>query len=221
VTILDRQKKYAELFRIRLGDQSGGQPRSLDGQIRITSPSKEVIEAFVATYGGRGRRWSDRNQFQVYLDQVRLPIMLLPGTPITQHYEQWGGSSCIVRCDGRTQQGGEPCACDPYARLCKPVTRLTVACPEVPIVGTGILTTRSEIATDEMAGALDLCRGILSQGRAVRATLRIDRLKGVGKAYNVPRLELEGLTFAELAELASAPDNELAPTEALALTEGE
>lgn len=220
MSILTIQKRYAELFRIRLGDSSGGQPRSLNGQIRVTSHSKDVIQAFADTYGGRPRRWSDKSQFQVYLDIVRLPIVLLPGQNISQHYEQWGGSSCLVRCNGITQQDGSDCACNPENRACKPVTRITVACPEVPVVGTGLLTTRSEIAAGEIAGCQELVCAILDSGKPVRATLRIDHLTGVEKAYNVPRLELEGLTPAELIEAVTAA-RELEPTPALALTEGE
>ncbi len=220
MSILTIQRKYVELYRIRLGDRQGGHPRSLVEQIRITSPNKDVVKAFADVYGGRPRRWTDGGGFQVYLDTVRMPIVLLPGQNITQHFEQWGGSSCLVRCDGITQQNGQPCACDPDDRACKPVTRLTVVCPEVTnVVGTGILTTRSQIAAEEMAGSLDLVSGILSTGRPVRATLRIDRLTGIEKAYNVPRLELEGLSFAELAEAANRP--ELAPPSAPALPQGE
>ncbi len=208
MSILQIQRRYAELYRIRLGDRTGNQPRSLDGEIRITSPNKSVIKAFADTYGGRGRRWSDGNGFQVYLPTTRLPIILLPGQNVSQNMEHWQGQTCQRRCDSVTMQDGSPCACGADLpiedRICKPVTRLTVACPEVPAVGVGLLTTRSLIAAQEMDGQLSLAQPFLDAGRTVSAILRVDRLVTPGHSFVVPRIELPDLTFAEAKQLVQA-----------------
>ena len=229
MSILITQRKFNELYRIRLGEKSGGAPTSLVDSIRVTSPSVEVIKAFTSVYGGRPRKWSDANQFQATLPITRLPIMLLPGQNLSQYMEHWKGSVCDRRCDGFRMEkfNGAPsediCACGPDRpvdrRLCKPVTRLTVACPEVDLVGVGLLTTRSAIAVGEMEGQLSLAQPVLDAGRAVRGILKVDRLVGANKAFNVPRIELVGLTFGELAE-AQHPA-QLAPAAPAALTTGD
>lgn len=224
MSILNIQRRYSELYRIRLGDRSGKQPRSLDGEIRITSPNKTVIKAFADVYGGRPRRWSDQGQFQVYLPTVRLPIALLPGQNLSQHMELWQGQTCQRRCNGYTMQDGSDCACGADKpledRACKPVTRLTVACPEVPAVGVGLLTTRSAIAAGEMEGQLALANAVLAQGKAVSAILRIDRLVTPGHTFVVPRLELQDLTWGEAIGAGPAAPALAAP-EAPALEAGE
>lgn len=183
-----------------------------------------TVKAFADVFGGRPRKWSEQNQFQVKIPVTRLPIVLLPGQNISQFMELWAGSTCQRRCDSVMQQNGDPCACDTSkpitGRACKPVTRLMVAVPEVDtVVGTGLLVTRSGIAAAEMAGQLSLASDILSAGRAVRAVLRIDQLTTPGHSFIVPRLELVGLSFAELAQAANTP--ELAAPAPAELTQGE
>lgn len=232
MSILALQRQYNELYRIRLGEKSGDYPTSLNHELRVTSGNQDVIKAFTSVYGGRHRKWSDGPKllgYQAKLPIDRLPIILLPGQNLSQHMELWRGSVCDRRCDGFTmsKKDGKPsdavCACGPDRaianRQCKPVTRLTVACPEVAAVGVGLLTTRSVIAAGEMKGQLDLAQPILDQGRAVSAILRLDRLTGTDKVFNVPRLELVNLTFAELA--AANHPAQLAPAPAAALTQGE
>ena len=229
MSILALQRQFNELYRIRLGEKSGDYPTSFVKEMRVTSGNEDVVKAFADVYGGRPRRWSDGNGYQVKLPINRLPIILLPGQNLSQHMEHWKGSVCDRRCDGFTMSkkdgapASTPCMCGPDRaidnRQCKPVTRLTVACPEVPVVGVGLLTTRSVIAAGEMEGQLSLAQPVLDQGTAVRAILRLDRLAGANKAYSVPRLELVGLTFGELAE-ANHPA-QLAPAEPAALTQGE
>lgn len=227
--ILAIQRRHAELFRIRLGDKgSDGLPQRLVNKIRITSANRNVVEAFGEIYGGRPMRWEDRGKqmHQVYLPISRLPITLLPGQTLQQAMELWAGSTCQRRCDSVTMTTGEPCACGVDVpieeRECKPVSRLTVACPEVPIVGVGLLTTRSVIAAGELDASIGLAQSILDQGRSVSATLRIDQMVTPGHKFAVPRIELEGLTFQDLALAASsAPSLGAGSPEPLALEGGE
>lgn len=225
MSILAIQRKHAKLFNIRLGKKNGNAPAKLNpNEIRVTSPQKKVVESFAEIYGGRAMRWEE--EWQVFMPISRLPIVLLPGQNLTQWMELWGGNVCQRRCDSVRMADGSPCACGSELlieqRDCKPVSRLTVACPEVPVVGVGLLTTRSLIAAGEMDGALSIAQPILDSGRAVSGILRVDQLKGQGTKYAVPRIELDGITFQDIALAAGSPlQIGLGPgNEALTLTEG-
>lgn len=227
--ILAIQRKHAELFRIRLGKRNGTTPSRLQGEIRITSPNRKVVEAFAAVYGGRPKKWPDGpggGQHEVFLPVTRLPITFIGGQVLQQHMELWAGSTCKRRCDSVTMSDGSPCACGPDKpikdRECKPVSRLTVACPDVPIAGVGVLTTRSEIAAGEFDGVLSLIAPTLAAGNAVDAILRVDQFSTPGHNFAVPRIELDGVSFQELALAASAqPALGPAESEPLALAGGE
>ncbi len=206
--ILHIQRTYARTYDIRLGSQTGGVPSKTNGEIRVTSPSMDTVKAFAAVYGGKPRRWNERGQFQVFLPTVRLPITILPGQALFQAMEHWQGGACVRRCNSEVMSTGDPCECGAdlpiVERECKPVSRLTVACPEVPIVGTGRLTTRSAIAAGELDGAISMIQPMLQTGVPVSAILRVDSHKGTDRAYNVPRLEFtEGLSFNDLMEAAN------------------
>lgn len=219
--ILTIQQTHAELFRIRLGHKDGNHPAKLNGEIRVTSPNRGVVQAFSEVYGGRAKKWE--KQHEVYLPITRLPILLLPGQTLDQTMELWAGATRQRCCDGETMCAGGACQCASEAKLvCKPTSRLTVACPEVPVVGVGKLVTHSAIAVGELAASLDLIGPMLDAGKPVRAVLRIDQLVSPGKQYAVPRLEIEGLSFADLAlAMGKTPEELGAGPKLLALEEGE
>ncbi len=209
--ILAIQRRHAPMFRIRLGKQEDGVPTRLVNEIRVTSPNKAVVEAFAEVHGGRPMRWvrsKTKTEYQAFLPITRLPIMLLPGEPLQQTMELWAGQTCQRRCDSETMVGGAPCECGPdkpiEERECKPTSRLTVACPDVPIVGVGLLVTGSVIAAGELAGTLALAEPLLRQNQSVRATLRIDQMVTPGHKFAVPRIELEDITFEDIALAASS-----------------
>lgn len=186
------------VYRIRLGEKAAsGAPKRLDGKIRITSPNLAVVSEFAKVYGGDAVRWE--SQYQVKLARTDLPILLLPGDPLSQSWEAWGGESCQRRCDGYEQQNGQDCVCprDLEARLadksaCRPVTRLTVVVPTVPVLGVGMLTTRSLIAAQQMPSSIEIAMPMLMAGQAVPGVLRVIAKKGAGTAYNFPQLEILG-----------------------------
>lgn len=220
--ILAIQQQHAELYRIRLGRKDGNRPARLEGEMRVTSPNRSVVEAFAKQYGGRAKKWED--QHEVYMPITRLPILLLPGQTLTQTMELWAGQTRQRACDGETMTDGRPCLCGadkPIGeRACKPVSRLTIACPEVPVVGVGKLVTRSLIAAGELPAGLDLIQGILDSGRPVRAVLRVDQLVGPDRRYAVPRLEFEGLTFADVALAAGHDVPAIGPSAPVLALEG-
>lgn len=207
MTILAIQRRHAPLFRIRLGRRDGARPERLVDQIRVTSNNRHVVEEFAATYGGRAKRWE--NQHEVYMPINRLPVTLLPGKVLQQDMELWGGQVCQRRCDSVTMSDGKPCACGEELpiedRDCKPTSRLTFACPEVPIVGVGSLVTHSLIAAAELPASVALAQPLLDQNVAVEAILRIDQMVTPGHKFAVPRLELQNLTFQDIALAASTP----------------
>lgn len=212
MTILAIQRKHAELFRIRLGKRNGNVPTRLVNEIRVTSPNRKVVNAFAEVYGGRPKKWPEGRgggQHEVFLPVSRLPITFIGGQTLDQHMEMWKGSTCARRCDSVTMSDGSPCACGPdkpiAERDCKPVSRLTVACPDVPVAGVGLLTTRSEIAAAELSGVLSIIKPALTAGHSVDAILRIDQMTGVDRQYAVPRIELDGVSFQDLALAAATP----------------
>jgi hypothetical protein len=75
------------------------------------------------------------------------------------------------------------------------------------------LVTHSVIAAGELDGVLSLIRPALEAGRSVDAILRVDQLSGPGKNYAVPRIELEGVSFQDLA-LAAVSTPALGPADA-------
>jgi hypothetical protein len=193
----------------------------------VTSPNRKVVDAFAAVYGGRAKKWTDGpggGQHEVFLPVSRLPVTFIGGQTLTQHMELWGGSVCKRRCDSVTMSDGKPCACGAdkpiEERDCKPTSRLTVACPDVPIAGVGLLTTHSVIAAGELDGVISLIRPTLENGCSVNAILRVDQMSGPNRQYAVPRIELEGVSFQDLA-LAAQSQPALGAAEPLALQGGE
>lgn len=227
MSILKIQQNHAELFRIRLGKKNGNNPERLKGEIRITSPNRKVVEAFAAVYGGRPKRWPDGpggGQHEVYLPTNRLPITFIGKNPLRQHMELWGGTVCKRRCDSVTMSDGKPCECgvdvEIRDRECKPVSQLKVACPDVPVAGIGVLTTRSEIAAGELDGLMSIISGALAAGQRIDATLRVDQMATPGHQFAVPRIELEGVSFQDLALAAGHAPALGSGDRTLALTEG-
>src|SRR5687767_8046003 len=134
--MLDIQRRHAEVFRIRIGDKDPkGNPRKLTDSIRVTSPNRAVVDAFVAVFGGETQPWEQ--QWQAYLPTTALPVMVLPGQSISQWWELYRGNVCERRCDGEVETlSGKACMCpaDLTFRIndktaCNPMTRVNVVCP--------------------------------------------------------------------------------------------
>lgn len=224
--LLDVQRAYAESFRLRLGelrknDKGKAFPAALNGQIRVTASSPEVVDAFTAVYGGTRRPWGD-GDFEAYLPTAALPVMILPGDSLQQWWELWDSGGLLRRCDGHRQTTGQPCACSERIearmadeRQCKPTTRLHVVCPAVAVLGTGLLTTRGLIAGATLPGAIAIAQRLLEQGEMVGAILRVVRHAG-RRTYVYPHIEIIGRSLAELMgaerpELAGLPSGEGLP----------
>lgn len=202
--MLDIQRRHAEVFRIRLGDKDKrGYPRKLTEAIRITSPNRSVIDAFVEVYGGEALEWEQ--QWQAYLPVTSLPVMVLPGQSITQWWELYRKTVCERRCDGYTESlSGRPCMCpdDITGRMqkegaCRPMTRISVVCPEVAVVGAGSLVSHGMIAAETLPQSVSVAMAALERGLMVPAVLRIIVHEGK-RHYVVPQLEIVGVSLNAL-----------------------
>ena len=192
-------------FRLRLGDKvptrSGDKerPRSLD-VFRVTTPSREVIEAFVNVYGGKAEEWEHAGGkiWQATLDSNAITVDFPSGEAVTRDMELWGSNGEMLRrCDGVAQaETGEACACrniDPRNRAnrCKPRTRLIVQAPDTGLLGYGKLETNSEIAAKQLPWSVNEYLARRADGWPIKARLVIDRqTNGRGSDYSVPTIVL-------------------------------
>lgn len=207
--ILDVQRRFRELGRIRMGERGAkGQPVRLDTW-RLTSGNRGLLDEAAALWGGEVRVWEGaptEGQWELTTATAELPIIIPPGRdPVSQWMEQWTRGGCSHRCDGRTNVAGDdpvPCSCDPAAPACKPYTRLSVMLPDLPDVGVWRMETHGWNAAAELPGTVELIRAAAESGRFVEGRLRIEERKQVrdGKTsrFIVPVLDL-GVRMRELA----------------------
>jgi hypothetical protein len=221
-----------ELGRIRTGVQQeytdkGGKKRRRPAKLetfRLTSASRDLLEAAATTYGGRVAPWPEQNEFQLVTDVDALDIVVPPGQAMSQWYELWSGGGCQRRCDGVTNVLADaPCACPADAELrvelaakgeaCKPTTRLNVILPAIPDLGVWRLESHGFYAAVELAGTAEFLERATAQGRLLPARLRLDRreIKRPGEAtrqFTVPVIELPQTRIGELVDTGAG---ELAP----------
>lgn len=208
--MLDLNQRYQDAFRIRLGEKKGNLPKALTDRIRITAANKAVPEAFAEIYGvapgSELSQWED--EWQVHLPITALPIWLLPGQSVIQWWEKYRGKVCDRRCDGvREQLSGQPCMCPPDidarmndAESCSPMTRVSVACPEVPaVLGTGALVTHSRIAAETIPSAVWMGAQWLEKNLPVKAVLRVYTHRG-RTTFTFPTIEVLGPAFSDAGE---------------------
>lgn len=234
--ILDLQRQFRELGRIRLGAKKGNRPIKLD-TFRLTSPTRDLLDRAAVIYGGGVSPWkngSDGDAFELITERDSLDIIVPPGQTLSQWNEMWGGGGCIRRCDSQREWiSGSPCLCpaDPADRnelaakgqACKPTTRLSVALPSLPDLGTWLLVSHGYYAAVELAGTYELLAASSDHGRMIPAILAIDHrtIKRQGQArkdITVPVIRLPD-TITELMAGPTAP--QIAAPERLALPEPE
>ena len=221
--MLDLQKRWAESYRIRLGEKRTSAkgteyPAALDGKIRVTSRSPQVIDAIVRVYGGTIGPWEDQTQAVLPTDHLR--IVVLPGLTCVGWWEQWrrrdgGMPVCTHRCDGqRNYQTGGPCTCPPLAerlehrdRWCQPTTRLWVMLPDVEVIGAGRLESYGVIAAETLPQSVGVLQHTLERGELVPAVLRVRRVESSGRSFVVPEVEVTGVSLDSLI----GPQESLAP----------
>lgn len=218
--IIDLQRRLVEVGRIRMGEKVGNRPSKLE-TFRLTSRDRTLIDRVAELYGGEVKEWNDpksTDRWEVVTTADALPIMLIPGQPLSQFYEMWSGGGCQRRCDGVntiTPDDG-PCLCpadhDERAKLaqsgkaCKATTRLSVMLPDVPGIGCWRLESKGYYAAVELAGMSDLIEHVTALGVMLPARLRLDQRASVKagqtRKYAVPVIDLDA-TAREVHALTS------------------
>ncbi len=197
MTIIGLQRRLVEVGRIRMGEKDErGIPTRLDTW-KLTSRDQLRLKAAANVFGGEVQEWKDHpGQFELHTEVDSLPILLMPGQALSQHYELWSGGGCKRRCDGETEQLTDgPCLCNPEARECKPHTRLNVLLPDVAGIGAWRLDTQGYYAATELTGTVDLLEIATMRGVLLPARLRIDQRvvlrDGQTKRFPVPTLDID------------------------------
>ncbi len=194
------QRRMMEIGRIRFGDVvagRGSRPRALD-KFRLTSASKEVLEAAAAIYGAAKpvREWKDApnpGTFELYTDSSELDVVLPPvqsaldGSatyPYSQAWELWDGPTCARRCDGEVavvpSRGAlleKACICQDNRGaegFCEIRTRISVMLPRLPGLGLWRMDTSGMYAAAYLPGTLQLLAMAAARGRYLPCKLRLE-----------------------------------------------
>ncbi len=237
MTIIGLQRRLVEVGRIRMGEKAeGGRPVRLETW-KLTSRDQVRLKAAANAFGGEVREWKDHpGQYELHTTVDALPILLMPGQAISQHYELWSGGGCKRRCDGQTEQLSDgACLCDPEQRECKPHTRLNVLLPDVAGVGAWRLDTSGYYAAVELTGTVELLEVATTRGVLLPARLRIDQRSvlrdGQTRRFPVPTLDIDvrplemhaitqGAVTGEVAEIPQGYTPVAALTSGVSVKEG-
>lgn len=219
MSILNRQRRLAEIGRIRMGEKRTSQrgtkyPAALQTW-RLTSRVRDRLDAAARIYGGQVRPWEDEpGQYELYTESDALDVILAPGEPVSLWMEHWdkpspkGRVTCIRRCDGVTEQiSDQPCFCENEEKpLCKSTTRLSVILYRVPGLGVWRLDSKGYNASVELAGTAEF---LASLGERYPVVLRLDPRESVdaqGETHKfvVPVLDVPVTVQEILAGVAPA-----------------
>jgi hypothetical protein len=215
--LLDIQKRMAEIGRVRMGIKNErGLPTKLD-RFRITSQSRDVVEAVASLHGGDVREWKPNPKspphWEVVTTTNTLDVVVAPGQVLSQWWEKWKPGTCERRCDGVTEQlTDSPCVCPASLddrrkaaaakppTACRPVTRFSFMIRDIPMLGLFRLETRGEIAAAELSGIAMFLEMATTRGLFIPATLVAEQ-RGVGSPhqYVVPVLHLHN-SYQQVAE---------------------
>lgn len=211
--IINIQRKLTEVGRIRLGAKSDrGAPQKLD-KFRLTSKSKEALDAAAEVYGGVVKPWAgpDGDSYELITTTNVLDVVVPPGNALSQWYEMWSGAGCQRRCDGAVETiSGKACLCPAdqtmrselsgRGQACRPTTRLSVLLPQVKSVGLWRLESHGYYAASELAGIAELLQQVSASDKYLPATLRLEqrsaKKNGKTSRFAVPVLEV-GATVQE------------------------
>jgi hypothetical protein len=216
------QFRYRELGRLRMGSRSEkGHPVKLDNW-RLTSASKNLLEAAAQAFGGEVREWANAPtegvQYELLTESDSLRIAVPPGEVLSQYFELWKSGGVKKRCDGVNQLlVDRRCSCpeDIATRMekaqkgeaCQPATRLSVLLPDVPDIGVWRLESHGYAAAAEIPATFEILRMAADRGTIIPALLRIDKRqvkrqvngKTQKRLFRVPVIEIE----ARLSEVAT------------------
>jgi hypothetical protein len=227
------QRRLVELGRIRLGQKgSRGEPKKLE-KFRLTSASREVLEAAARLYGGTVRSWQgapDEGMWELYTETAALDVMVPPVmNAYSQYYEVWDAGGCTLRCDGFWESiAEEPCSHGDHSDLApngqpwKVTTRVSVILPNLPGLGVWRLETHGWNAAATLPSSLDL---IGAAGKWIPAQIRLEQRSSrtrdektnrvLVRRFVVPVLDIQGMSFAALLAAGQASDDYTSPAVSL------
>lgn len=192
------QRRLTQVGVIRLGEKrtakNGNQYPAALNSFRITSPSKALVDAVAALYGGTVKPWTGSNgpEFEVVTKATEMKVFVPPQT-IDPNFELWGNGYKNRQCDGITEKlRGAACLCEQAARQryerrnrewpedgrfertkddCKPTTRMAVMLADIPSMGTLKLEAHGWNAAAELPA---LASAIATATSPVPALLRLE-----------------------------------------------
>ena len=207
MTILDLQRRLAEVGRIRIGQQvptSNGKTRPAKlATFRLTSADRTRIDQAAALYGGTVAQWQAPAgpQWEVITQSDALDVIVPPSDmAFSQHYELWSAGGCQRRCDGRNEAISQgPCLCDPEQRDCNIHTRLSVMLRDLPGLGVWRIDTSGYYAAVELQAAVEVVQLAAGRGQMLPARLRLEQRqvkrqvdgKAQTRNFPVPVLDIE------------------------------
>lgn len=212
--IIDIQRRFVEIGRIRAGAKSDrGAPTKLNNW-RLTSANKQALEAAAELYGGTVQAWTsgpNEGLWELFTESDTLRILVPPSAePYSLWYEAWSGGGCDKRCDGeRDILNDAPCSCNPEARACKPTLRVSVMLPDLPGLGVWRWEGHGINAALELPATLDLLAHAVSKGEFLPGFLRLEqrstKKKGEGtRRFAVPVIDLAA-TVGEVTKAIGGP----------------
>ncbi len=204
MTILDLQRRIAEVGRIRIGQQVAGnngrkRPEKLT-TFRLTSSDRTRIDQAAQLYGGTVQQWDAPagKQWETVTETDCLNVIVPPSDMcFSQAYELWSGGGCARRCDGYNESISQgPCVCDPEKRECSIHTRLSVMLADLPGLGVWRIDTSGYYAAVELQGAVNVIQMAAGRGQMLPARLRLEQrmVKRLGEGtrrFAVPVLDVE------------------------------
>jgi hypothetical protein len=214
VPIIDVQRRYRELGRLRLGKKGAkGNPVRL-GTWRFTSPDRRLLDAAAGAFGGEVVEWTgaptEGEQWELVSEAKELRVYVPPqDLASSMYYELWTRGGVKRRCDGETEYlAGVDCICAREGKkTCSITTHLAVMLPQLPDVGVWRVRTSSWNAAAEIPSTVDLLQRIHDEGALPLAILGIESRtvvsEGQTKHFALPVLKYPS-SIAE-AEAAGIP----------------
>lgn len=209
--IIDMQRRFAEVGRIRAGMKTAkGHPTRLETW-RLTSANRGALDAAASQYGGTVEEWNGAptpGQYELVTNTASLDVIVPPlGEPYTLWYEEWSGGGAVARCDGkRNHITDEPCSCTDENRRCKPTIRVSLMLPALPGLGVWRFESHGWYAATELPITLDLLANAGALGTYLRGHLRLEERRRVAggqtKRFLVPVLDLD-YSVGEIAAATS------------------
>lgn len=219
--IIDLQRRFAEVGRIRAGAKNDkGHAMRLDSW-RLTSANRAALEAAADLYGGNVVEWNGSptgRQFELFTKSDALDVLVPPGVQASLWYEHWSGGGCERRCDGQHDHLNDTaCICDHDNRECKPTMRVSLCLHLLPGIGVWRYESHGYYAATELPQTIEFLAEAANRGQYLTGKLRLEERmsktkKNGTRKFLVPVLDLDysvgqmaGLSPVETKPAIAAP----------------